>query len=315
MAVSLTYSDIRQIAINFDQTHGSSLPSERDYQVINYIHKNRQIAGDVNNYIVTHYLPTNPSVTAVLDLYKGTPATNGKPMLRDLDSASRVILEKLGEKLPMRLPDLFRLKQLLSFVFVDYFKNLPAAEKLEMLKNWEECPDLVIGLETIAQIQDVREKMKRLNAVRRHWLPPDFEQAETKQQLSQLLQDMDWLSWFGCADKLSLDPLWVIGAGVLTTPFLIALPWAAQNFKLGIAALTSVTLFAGLVFYELVITNLLGLSTHLYRSYCGLNSRDEPQIHLRLNAIISTYKYRIINQDPPAAFVEKWQNRAIEIIV
>ncbi len=54
MAVSLTYSDIRQIAINFDQTHGSYLPSERDYQVINYINKNRQMAGDVNNYIVTH---------------------------------------------------------------------------------------------------------------------------------------------------------------------------------------------------------------------------------------------------------------------
>ncbi len=74
MAIQLTYSDIRRFAVHFDQAHGAHEPTAQDYIAIKFIRDHEQIAGDVNKYFIDDYLPSNPSVTAILDCYNGTPS-------------------------------------------------------------------------------------------------------------------------------------------------------------------------------------------------------------------------------------------------
>lgn len=326
MTVTLTFQEIRLMAARFDQAQGSSAPTEDDYVTFNYMAGYRSLALNVNQYIVDTYLPSNPSVIAMLDLYSGAPQTQGRPILTDLNAASKVILQKLNKRTSAFDGELNHFKQLLDLVLEPYFNQSPAAGKIEILRKLRALPDTLARLELISVIPDpIRQidQLRMFNATIASILPPDkIEQLNL--ELSKLLQYVDGVKADIKRSYASRYSLLQYGFGFAILPFsavtALIKPSVMSSFtnskmRQFLLAWYVIYIVTGqiLLFYETVICPLAGFALCKYHLFRGLNpiaSADE----LIANHIFSQRK-RFLPGDVSPAVLEKWHNSAIEIIV
>jgi hypothetical protein len=315
MAVSLTYLEIHQIAVNFDRTHQGASPTDLDYRTINF-HKTK--AEELNQYVIGQYfpskLPTNPLVSALLDLYKGTAVPHRDPVLFNLNAASQAILTKLNKNNPDSGEELGYFEQLLDLVFQDYFLSLSPEERIEMARRWEKVPNLVPRLEEIAKRQNLNLKINGLIGLRDDFIRLyNDDPYMSLLKFSQHLEKLNNGTWSGCAERCRLGENMGILMALVCIGGWIGLVFDSQNTWRWSGLYLGGCLLIGL--YELLLKYIPGAVLYGYRLYYKINAQERTELHRSMDQFIEVQKTKVICHSPSPGLIEKWRNRVVEIIV
>jgi hypothetical protein len=320
MAVSLSYLDIRRIAGDFDKVHQGAPLTDMDYRTINFY---KTTAEELNRYVVGKYFsckqPSNPLVEVLLDLYKGTTWPPREPVRFNLNAASQAILIKLDETPIETRQELGYFKQLLDVVFKDYFRRLSPEEKIEMARRWEEVPAVVPRLEEIAKWQDLNLKISSLQALLGDLI--GFDPATYTDTIylpllrfSHHLGRLKNETWAGCAERCHLENNY-------TALILFSVVWGCwvrlkvdlNSGERWVFLVGGLLLLLGL--YNLFLKYIPGAVLYGYRRYYNRNAQERAELHRSIGQFIEAQKTKAICHAPSPGLIEKWRNRAVEIII
>ncbi|HUD02038.1 MAG TPA: hypothetical protein VMR37_06900, partial [Rhabdochlamydiaceae bacterium] len=153
--IPLKHQDISRIIDAFDQDNFKapplkSLPYARQLIVINQLERSLYLTfpAEIIDKIVRPFIESSPSIKILWMHFIGSPVIASKynyPLASNtfLNSASKILLLKLGKTPSAEKEDLACFKQLMTEVFKHYFHKLSQPQKLELLQKcyitpWEQ---------------------------------------------------------------------------------------------------------------------------------------------------------------------------------